>query len=393
MCPGRKAVPDIDVDFDDKGRQRVVEWLKEKYGKNNSAHIITFSKMLPERTFKEIAQLEKIPEGMTEKLYNAIPNEWRHLALKTAIQFSPELQKAGDSDAAIRNAIQNTMKLERSVCGMGVHACGLVFSDAPITDFVPVCVQDSPYREGERLLCTQYDGLTVESAGLVKWDFLGLVVLGKIKEICSAIKESQGIDVDMEHIPLDDTKSFKLFQSGKTTGVFQFDSKGMQQYLKYMHPTAFEDLVLLNVMYRPGLMDWIPEIIERKKGRKTIKYAIPNMEKYLKDTYGLAVYQEQIMLLSSLLADFNRIERDNLRKALGKRKQDELVIMKEKFFAGGKKNGYKKTVLKEIWEDWDLLGRYAFNKAHAVCYTWIAYQTAYLKAHYPEEFSSCIKEQ
>jgi DNA polymerase-3 subunit alpha len=160
-----------------------------------------------------------------------------------------------------------------------------------------------------------------------------------------------------------------------------------------MHPTVFEDLVLLNAMYRPGIMDWIPEMIERKKGKKAIEYAIPNMEKYLKDTYGLVVYQEQIMLLSSLLADFNRIERDNLRKAIGKRKQDELVIMKEKFFAGGKKNGYKKSVLKEIWENWDLLGRYAFNKAHAVCYTWIAYQTAYLKAHYPEEFSSCIKEQ
>ena len=393
MCPGRKAVPDIDVDFDDKGRQRVVEWLKEKYGKNNSAHIITFSKMLPERTFKEMARLEKIPEELTEKLYNAIPNEWRHWALKTAIQFSPELQKAGDSDAAIRNAIQNTMKLERSVCGVGVHACGLVFGDAPITDYVPVCVQDSPYREGERLLCTQYDGLTVESAGLVKWDFLGLVVLGKIKEICSAIKKNRGVDVDMDNLPLDDTKTFKLFQSGKTTGVFQFESKGMRQYLRYMHPTVFEDLVLLNVMYRPGLMDWIPEIIERKKGKKAIKYAIPNMERYLKETYGLVVYQEQIMLLSSLLADFNRIERDNLRKALGKRKQDVLSVMKEKFFAGGKKNGYKKTVLKEIWENWDLLGRYAFNKAHAVCYTWIAYQTAYLKAHYPEEFNSCIKDK
>ena len=392
MCPGRNSIPDIDVDFDDKGRQRVVEWLKEKYGKDNSAHIVTFSRMLREKTFKEMARLEKVPKKLVDNLYNAIPSDCYYLSLKTAIQFTPELQKYEKSDIAIRNAIHNSMKLEGIVKGIGVHACGLVFSDTPISDYVPVCVEDDPYREGEKLHCTQYDGLTVESTGLVKWDFLGLIVLGQIKDACSAIKKNRGLDVDMDNLPLDDTNTFKLFQSGKTTGVFQFESKGMQQYLKYMHPTVFDDLVLLNVMYRPGLMDWIPEMIERKKGRKTIKYAIPNMERYLKETYGLVVYQEQIMLLSSLLADFNRIERDNLRKALGKRKQDVLPIMKEKFFSGGKKNGYKKSVLKEIWESWELLGCYAFNKSHAVCYTWIAYQTAYLKANYPVEYMAAIME-
>ncbi len=390
MCPGRKAVPDIDIDFDEKGRQKVVEWLKKKYGWDNIAHIITFSKMYSVKCFKEMARLEKVPKDITDRLYNAIPDDWRCRPLEAAKLFAPELYDAYESDKAVRKATDCAIKLDRTIKGTGVHACGLVFSDVPIRELVPVCVQDNLDKKGERLLCTQYDGWSIESAGLVKWDFLGLNVLGTLNDICLAIKKNKGIAIDIDAIPIDDPKTFELFQTGKTQDVFQFDTIGMLQYLKYLQPTVFDDLVLLNAMYRPGPMDWIPQMIERKKGREKIVYLVPAMEKYLKETYGLPVYQEQMMLLSSLLADFSRSDRDMLRKALARRKEGELVMLKKKFMEGGMKNGYQQAVLKQIWEEWNQIGQFAFNKAHAVCYTWIAYQMAYLKANYPEEFNAVI---
>ncbi len=391
MCPGRKAAPDIDIDLDEEGRQKVKEWLKGKYGWEKTAHIITFSKMSSVRCFKEMARLEKVPKELSDRLYDAIPDEWRSRCLDAAIQFTPELYDAYESDKAVRNAVDCAIKLDGTIKGMGIHACGLVFSDTPIGELVPVCVQDNPDKNGDKVLCTQYDGWNIESAGLVKWDFLGLNVLGILNDISLAIKENKGVAIDLDAIPIDDPKTFELFQNGMTQNVFQFDTIGMRQNLKYLKPTVFDDLVLLNAMYRPGPMDWIPQMIERKKGKEKIIYLVPAMEKYLKETYGLPVYQEQIMLLSSLLANFSRSERDNLRKALARRKEGELVMLNKKFMEGGKKNGYKQVVLKQIWEEWNHIGQFAFNKAHAVCYTWIAYQMAYLKANYPEEFNAVMK--
>jgi DNA polymerase-3 subunit alpha len=273
---------------------------------------------------------------------------------------------------------------------MGVHACGIVVSDGPITDFAPVCVLNNPDKEGETVRCTQYDGWHVESTGLVRFDFIGQKVLSQQKAICEYIKSIKGINIDLNKIPLDDSKTFKLFQKEKTEGVFCFDVDGMRQWLHYLHPTKFNDLVILNVMYRPEIEYYIPQMLQRKNGKEKIEYPIPAMEKYLHETYGMVIYQEQIMFLCRLLADFTRAESDMLRKALGRKKTDELSELKAKFIKGGLRNGHKKAALEKIWKEWEEKGKYAINKAHVVCLTWLAYQMAYLKAHYPEEFKQVI---
>ena len=395
MCPDRQMLPDIDLDFDEEGRSHVIEWLNDKYGKDYCAHIISYSIFSTRTAFSSVAQVKLLPAETAKAIHQAIPvySPYYPKTMDNAIKYSPELRKlVRSAGQTIQNAICDTKVLEGTIKGTGVHACGFIVSDSPISDWAPVCVQEDPDEEGKTIRCTQYDGRTIEETGLIKFDFLSLKTLSQLKKICERIKVKTGKDFDMEKIPLDDQKTLELFQRGDTEDIFQYETHGMQKCLRELHPTTFEDLVLLNVMYRPGIMENIPLLIKRKKDVSKIRYAIPNMEKYLHDTYGILVYQEQLMLLSRLIADFNRGESDALRKAMGKRKQDKLSELKLKFIKGGMNNGYKKSTLERIWKDWEHKGMYAFNKAHAVCYSWLGYQMGYLKANYPEVFNQVMKD-
>ena len=395
MCPDRQMLPDIDLDFDEEGRSHVIEWLNDKYGKDYCAHIISYSTFSTRTAFSSVAQVKQLPADAAKAIHQAIPvySPYYPKTMDNAIKYSPELRKlVRSAGQTIQNAICDTKVLEGTIKGTGVHACGFIVSDSPISDWAPVCVQEDPDEEGKTIRCTQYDGRTIEETGLIKFDFLSLKTLSQLKKICERIKVKTGKDFDMEKIPLDDQKTLELFQRGDTEDIFQYETHGMQKCLRELHPTTFEDLVLLNVMYRPGIMEIIPLLIKRKKDVSKIRYVIPNMEKYLHDTYGILVYQEQLMLLSRLIADFNRGESDALRKAIGKRKQDKLAELKLKFIKGGMNNGYKKSTLERIWKDWEHKGMYAFNKAHAVCYSWLGYQMGYLKANYPEVFNQVMKD-
>ena len=311
--------------------------------------------------------------------------------LTNAIKCTPELREAENSaDPVMANTIKYAKMLEGTVRGTGIHACGFIICRDPISDWVPVSTADDPDFKDTKTNCTQYDGHVIESTGLIKMDFLGLKTLSELKEACANIKLHRGIDVDLDTIPIDDPKTYELYQQGRTIGTFQFESSGMQKYLRELHPTVFEDLIAMNALYRPGPMDYIPQFIRRKNGAEPITYDIPCMEKYLRDTYGITVYQEQVMLLSRQLADFTRGESDALRKAMGKKKKDIVDAMKPKFIEGGRKNGHDPKVLEKIWADWEKFASYAFNKSHAACYSWVAYQTAYLKANYPAEFMAAI---
>ena len=394
LNPDRISLPDIDTDFDDDGRGRVLKWVMDKYGHENCAHIITYATMATKNSIKDVARVEKVPLGLTNALCKAIPDrlpEGMKMNLPNAIKCTPELQEAESSkDPALANTIKYAKMLEGTVRGTGIHACGFIICRDPISDHVPVSTADDPDFKGTKTNCTQYDGHVIESTGLIKMDFLGLKTLSELKEACANIKRTRGIEVDLDNIPIDDPKTYELYQQGSTIGTFQFESNGMQKYLRELHPTVFEDLIAMNALYRPGPMDYIPSFIARKNGREEIKYDIPCMEKYLKDTYGITVYQEQVMLLSRQLADFTRGESDALRKAMGKKKKDIVDAMKPKFIEGGKKNGHDPATLEKIWADWEKFASYAFNKSHAACYSWVAYQTAYLKANYPAEFMAAI---
>ena len=390
LNPDRISLPDIDTDFDDDGRGRVLKWVEDKYGHENCAHIITYATMATKNSIKDVARVEKVPLSVVNALCKAIPDrlpEGMKMNLPNAIKCTPELRDAeASNDAALRNSIKYAKMLEGTVRGTGIHACGFIICRDPISDWVPVSTADDPDFKDTKTNCTQYDGHVIESTGLIKMDFLGLKTLSEMKEACAVIKQTRGIDVDLDNIPIDDPKTFELYQQGRTIGTFQFESNGMQKYLRELHPTVFEDLIAMNALYRPGPMDYIPSFIARKNGKEEIKYDIPCMEKYLKDTYGITVYQEQVMLLSRQLADFTRGESDALRKAMGKKKKDIVDAMKPKFIEGGKRNGHDEKVLDKIWADWEKFASYAFNKSHAACYSWVAYQTAYLKANYPAEF-------
>ena len=394
LNPDRISLPDIDTDFDDDGRGRVLKWVEDKYGHENCAHIITYATMATKNSIKDVARVEKVPLGLTNALCKAIPDrlpDGMKMNLPNAIKCTPELQEAESSrDQALANTIKYAKMLEGTVRGTGIHACGFIICRDPISDHVPVSTADDPDFKGTKTNCTQYDGHVIESTGLIKMDFLGLKTLSELKEACANIKRTRGIDIDLDNIPIDDPKTYELYQQGSTVGTFQFESNGMQKYLRELHPTVFEDLIAMNALYRPGPMDYIPSFIARKNGREEIKYDIPCMEKYLKDTYGITVYQEQVMLLSRQLADFTRGESDALRKAMGKKKKDIVDAMKPKFIEGGKKNGHNPETLEKIWADWEKFASYAFNKSHAACYSWVAYQTAYLKANYPAEFMAAI---
>ena len=394
LNPDRISLPDIDTDFDDDGRGRVLKWVEDKYGHENCAHIITYASMATKNSIKDVARVEKLPLPESNRLCKAIPDrlpDGMKMNLTNAIKCTPELREAENSaDPVMANTIKYAKMLEGTVRGTGIHACGFIICRDPISDWVPVSTADDPDFKDTKTNCTQYDGHVIESTGLIKMDFLGLKTLSELKEACANIKLHRGIDVDLDTIPIDDPKTYELYQQGRTIGTFQFESSGMQKYLRELHPTVFEDLIAMNALYRPGPMDYIPQFIRRKNGAEPITYDIPCMEKYLRDTYGITVYQEQVMLLSRQLADFTRGESDALRKAMGKKKKDIVDAMKPKFIEGGRKNGHDPKVLEKIWADWEKFASYAFNKSHAACYSWVAYQTAYLKANYPAEFMAAI---
>ena len=398
LNPDRISLPDIDTDFDDDGRGRVLKWVEDKYGHENCAHIITYASMATKNSIKDVARVEKLPLAISNALCKAIPDRLPDVDGKTpkmnlpnAIKAVPELREAeASTDPVLANTIKYAKMLEGTVRGTGIHACGFIICRDPISDWVPVSTADDPDFKDTKTNCTQYDGHVIESTGLIKMDFLGLKTLSELKEACANIKLTRGIDVDLDNIPIDDPKTYELYQKGQTVGTFQFESAGMQKYLRELKPTVFEDLIAMNALYRPGPMGYIPQFIRRKHGEEPITYDIPVMEKYLKDTYGITVYQEQVMLLSRLLADFTRGESDALRKAMGKKKKDIVDAMKPKFIDGGKANGHDPKVLEKIWADWEKFASYAFNKSHAACYSWVAYQTGYLKAHYPAEYMAAV---
>ena len=392
LNPDRISLPDIDVDFDDDGRGEVLRWVTDKYGQEKVAHIITYGTMATKLAIKDVARVQKLPLPESDRLAKLIPDKIpdKKLNLRNAIEYVPELQAAEASpNPLIRDTLKYAKMLEGNVRGTGVHACGTIICRDDITDWVPVSTADDK-ETGEKMLVTQYEGSVIEETGLIKMDFLGLKTLSIIKESVENIRLHRSAKLDIDSIPIDDPLTYKLYSDGRTIGTFQFESAGMQKYLRELQPSTFEDLIAMNALYRPGPMDYIPDFIDRKHGRKKIEYDIPVMEKYLKDTYGITVYQEQVMLLSRLLADFTRGESDALRKAMGKKLRDKLDHLKPKFIEGGKKNGHDPKILEKIWGDWEKFASYAFNKSHATCYSWVAYQTAYLKANYPAEYMAAV---
>ena len=394
LNPDRISLPDIDTDFDDDGRGKVLEWVEDKYGHDKVAHIITYGTMATKNAIKDVARVEKVPLAEVNALCKQIPDKLSDsegnslkMNLPNAIKCVPALREAEASpDPRMRNTITYAKMLEGTVRGTGIHACGTIICRDAISDWVPVSTAEDKSDPGHKLLCTQYDGHVIEETGLIKMDFLGLKTLSILKEAVENVKLHRGIDIDLDTIPIDDPQTYQLYSEGRTIGTFQFESAGMQKYLRELHPTTFEDIIAMNALYRPGPMDYIPSFIARKNGKEEIKYDIPCMEKYLKDTYGITVYQEQVMLLSRQLADFTRGQSDALRKAMGQKKKAIVDQMKPMFIEGGKKNGHDPKVLEKIWADWEKFASYAFNKSHATCYSWVAYQTAYLKAHYPAEY-------
>ena len=394
LNPDRISLPDIDTDFDDDGRGRVLEWVEDKYGHDKVAHIITYGTMATKNSIKDVGRVEKVPLKIVNDLCKLIPDklpDGLKMSVANAIKAIPELREAeASADEGLRNTMMYAKMLEGTVRGTGIHACGTIICRDAISDWVPVSTAEDKADPGHKLLCTQYDGHVIEETGLIKMDFLGLKTLSILKEAVENVRISTGKTIDLEKIPIDDPKTYQLYCEGRTIGTFQFESAGMQKYLRELQPSVFEDLIAMNALYRPGPMDYIPDFIERKRDPSKVKYDIPCMEKYLKDTYGITVYQEQVMLLSRQLANFTRGQSDTLRKAMGKKLIAQMDKLETLFYEGGMKNGHPKEVLNKIWEDWKKFASYAFNKSHATCYSWVAFQTAYFKAHYPAEYMAAV---
>ena len=402
LNPDRISLPDIDVDFDDAGRGKVLDWITRKYGKEKVAHIITYGTMASKSAIADVGRIQKVPLGVVNQIKGYIPDrsfpdnikddkgKSPKVNLKNCYRYVPELREIMEgNDDSLKSMLTYAEELEDTNRQVGIHACGVIIGADDLTKYAPVCtIKDKD--SGEDVLVTQYDGHVVENVGLIKMDFLGLKNLTIIKDAIRNIKKHHNIDIDIDHIPIDDEKTYQLFCDGNTVGTFQFESAGMQKYLRELKPHVFEDLIAMNALYRPGPMDYIPDFIDRKLGRKPVEYDIPCMEKYLKDTYGITVYQEQVMLLSRQLAGFTRGQSDTLRKAMGKKQIDKMNELEVLFYEGGEKNGHPKEKLHKIWEDWKKFASYAFNKSHATCYSWVAYQTAYLKAHYPAEYMAAV---
>jgi len=398
LNPDRISLPDIDVDFDDDGRGRVLNWVTQKYGAEKVAHIITYGTMATKLALKDVARVQQLPIDTSNRLCKLIPDKLPEgkdgkplkMNLTNAISVIPELQEAEASpDPLLHDTIRYAKMLEGNVRNTGVHACGTIICRDDISDWVPVSTAEDKETH-EKLRCTQYEGSVIEETGLIKMDFLGLKTLSQIKEAVENIRLSLGIELDIDSISIEDLATYQLYCDGRTVGTFQFESTGMQKYLRELQPSTFEDLIAMNALYRPGPMAYIPQFIKRKHGEEPITYDLPCMEKYLKDTYGITVYQEQVMLLSREIANFTRGESDTLRKAMGKKLIEKLNHMYPKFVEGGKANGYDPAVLEKIWNDWRAFASYAFNKSHATCYSWVAYQTAYLKANYPSQFMAGV---
>lgn len=407
LNPERISMPDIDIDFDDDGREKVMQYVVDKYGASKVAHIITYGKMGAKNAIRDVARVQNLSLPESIRLTKLIPekinitiqemfmnvddlkkakSKLSNRELQEAFRSGEELRNERSSEnALVRNTLTYANTLEGSIRQVGVHACGVIIGKDDLENYVPVSI-----AKDTKLNIVQYDGHYVESIGLLKMDFLGLRTLSIIKECIKNIKISKGVELDIETICFEDEKTFQLYSNGDTTGIFQFESPGMKKHLKALQPNRFEDLIAMNALYRPGPMEYIPDFIDRKKGVKEIVYDMPNMDKYLKDTYGITVYQEQVMLLSQLLAGFTKGQADGLRKAMGKKLIKELDILKPAFIEGAVGNGYDREKCEKVWGDWEAFASYAFNKSHSTCYAHVSYQTAFLKAHYPSEFMAAL---
>lgn len=402
LNPERVSMPDIDIDFDDEGRDKVIQYVIDKYGRNQVAQIVTYGTMAAKLSLRDVGRVMNVPLAEVDKVTKTFPNHLKATLAKVLADQdidaklkeelnSEEMEKAyrfrglSSGEDEIGQMIQTARKLEGSVRNTGIHACGVVITPDEITKYVPVKVD-----KDSDMLVTQFDNSVAEAAGLLKMDFLGLKTLTIIKDAVRMIKENHGIELDMDNVPLEDEKTYQLFQRGDTVGIFQYESSGMQKYMKELAPTTFEDLIAMNALYRPGPLEYIPNFIARKHGREAITYDLPDMEEFLKDTYGISVYQEQVMLLSQKLAGFTKGQADKLRKAMGKKLKAELDALFPKFLAGGEERGHPKKILEKVWKDWEAFASYAFNKSHSTCYAFVAFQTAYLKAHYSAEFMASV---
>lgn len=392
LNPERISLPDVDVDFDEDGRADVLRYCVQKYGSKRVAQIVTFGTMAPKMAIKDVARVEKLPLAESDRLSKLVPDkvtpDKKHG--ETPFDFvykeSPELAAERNSDnPLIRNTLRYAEKLEGSIRQTGVHACGVIIGQDDLEKFAPMAI-----AKDADLNVVEFEGKEVESVGLIKMDFLGLRTLSIIKDALDNIKEVHGVDLKIDEIPLDDVPTYEVFARGDTTGLFQFESPGMKKHLKNLKPNRFEDLIAMNALYRPGPMEYIPNFIARKQGLEPVTYEIADMEEYLSDTYGITVYQEQVMLLSQKLAGFTGGEADTLRKAMGKKKREVLDKMKPKFIDGCKQRGHDEEICNKIWSDWEAFASYAFNKSHSTCYAYVAYQTGYLKAHYPSEFMAAL---
>ena len=398
LNPDRVSMPDIDIDFDDEGRGRVIDYVIQKYGANQVAQIITFGTMAAKSAIRDAARVMNLPLPEADRLSKLVPDlslknilSWDevavidHLKNQEAILNAKELRRVAQGSNLAAEVLQKAMEIEGSLRNTGIHACGIIITPDDLTNFVPVAL-----AKDSDMVCTQYDNSVAEDAGLLKMDFLGLKTLTLIKDAVKLVKANQGIDLDPDTFPIEDDKTYSLFQRGETIGIFQYESPGMQKHLKDLKPTVFADLIAMNALYRPGPMEYIPSYCKRKHGEETIIYDLDDCEEYLKETYGITVYQEQVMLLSQKLADFSKGEADTLRKAMGKKDRKVLNKMKPAFIERASAKGHKIESLEKIWKDWEAFAAYAFNKSHSTCYAWIAYQTAYLKANYPAEYMSSV---
>ena len=402
LNPDRINMPDVDIDFDDDGRYRVFQYIEEKYGKDHISHVITYGTMAAKSAIKDVARVSRLSIDESNRLTKMVPDRPFEATVeedgkKVKKEFKPKLsnclkygelsEEMANGTPEVKEVLDYAGKLEGCIRQTGVHACAMIIGRGNLTEYIPISIANDKLT-GEEVWVSQYDGHYIEEVGMLKMDFLGLRTLSIIKECQENIKKRWGVEFDIEQIPIDDPETYALYSRGDTTSVFQFESPGMKEWLIKLQPTRFEDLIAMNALYRPGPMDYIPDFVERKQRRQPIVYDLPEMEEILQDTYGITVYQEQVMLLSRKLADFTRGQADTLRKAMGKKLKDVLDGLKGLFIEGGTKNGHPQDMLEKIWADWEKFASYAFNKSHATCYAWVSYQTGWLKAHYPAEFQA-----
>ena len=394
LNPERISMPDIDVDFDDEGRYEVFRYVEERYGVDHISHVITFGTMAAKSSIKDVARISRMSIDESNRLTKMIPDRADFkITLKNCIEKVPELKNEYENGTPlVKEVLRYAMKLEGSIRQTGIHACAMIIGRGNLTDYIPITL-GTDKATGQQVWVSQYEGCYIEDVGMLKMDFLGLKTLTIIKECLRLVKDRFGEDIDIEKIPIDDPATYALYSRGDTKSVFQFESSGMKEWLQRLHPERFEDLIAMNALYRPGPMDYIPSFVKRKKGEEEISYDLPAMEKYLAETYGVTVYQEQVMLLSRELAGFSRGKADKLRKAMGKKQISVLEGLYGDFKAGGLANGHPEEVLDKIWKDWRAFAEYAFNKSHATCYAWVSYQTGWLKAHYPAEFQAANLSQ